>query len=100
MTAVKAPSDVVSATIKLGLQDIAIRRKGSQTDVARILGVEHGADGRVSIYLDRLLHRAFETKIGSEADGYVFDLWGPFTSVLYCDTATYTSMVAAGAVGS
>lgn len=54
------------ATVTIGEEIVTVRRRGqSGAEVARILGCEHGPDGRIEkLILDRVVHGYHETALG------------------------------------
>lgn len=73
--------EYAEARITVGDCDVSIRRKSGGTTVASILGRTAGVDGSTSIWLDRLVHKEEESRIGG-LDCPVYGVFGAYVSVL------------------
>lgn len=74
--------EIQEANVHVGDGVVVIRRKGSSAPaVAKILGSED-RDGRTHLYLDRLVHKAYENELG----GYVVS--GAISSILVVPAAS------------
>lgn len=71
----------VKAEIRVTGGVVVMRRIGeSDAVVARILGRSPAADGRETVWVDRLLHRSHEYTVG--ADGHLWKTTGAFVTEL------------------